>query len=407
MAGRVFVGFGFGPIQAGLFLFEAAASGAFSRLVVAEIVDDVVESVRRAGGSYWINIAGKGGIERRRVVGLEIYNPSKDADRAALVQAVAESSEMATALPSVRAYGCGKSGDPVDILSEGLAKKLVDSSLPAAVLYAGENHNHAAEILEEALMSRRGIYGGKRFQALNTVIGKMSGVVTDQGQMAEQGLAPVTPRASRAFLVEEFNKILISRITIEGFRRGITAFEEKADLLPFEEAKLYGHNAVHALMGYLLRLRGAAYMSQAAAFPDILAMAREAFIEESGAALCAKHAGLDPLFSRGGFAAYADDLLERMLNPHLRDSVARVTRDPRRKLGWDDRLVGTMRLALSRGVEPRRFALGAAAALKALAAEEMLSDDEAMESLWAGDAVDSCEKRRVIDLISVSLRELK
>jgi mannitol-1-phosphate 5-dehydrogenase len=52
-----------------------------------------------------------------------------------------------------------------------------------------------------------------------------------------------------------------------------------------------------------------------------------------------------------------------MTNPFLKDTVERVGRDPRRKLGWEDRLVGTMRLALSQGVVPRRYAFGAAAAL--------------------------------------------
>jgi mannitol-1-phosphate/altronate dehydrogenase len=52
-----------------------------------------------------------------------------------------------------------------------------------------------------------------------------------------------------------------------------------------------------------------------------------------------------------------------MVNPWLNDLVARVIRDPRRKLGWNDRLIGTMRLVLDAGITPRRFAEGAAAAL--------------------------------------------
>ena len=48
-----------------------------------------------------------------------------------------------------------------------------------------------------------------------------------------------------------------------------------------------------------------------------------------------------------------------MVNPFLKDQVARITRDPERKIGWDDRSVGTMRLALSQGIEPVIFAKGA------------------------------------------------
>ena len=54
---RTFVGFGFGAIQSGLFLYEAFHSGAFRRLVVAEVLPEVVEAVRREGGSFCVNIA--------------------------------------------------------------------------------------------------------------------------------------------------------------------------------------------------------------------------------------------------------------------------------------------------------------------------------------------------------------
>ncbi len=47
-----------------------------------------------------------------------------------------------------------------------------------------------------------------------------------------------------------------------------------------------------------------------------------------------------------------------MVRPNLNDLVARVIRDPIRKLGYDDRLYGTMRLALRYGIEPVNLAGG-------------------------------------------------
>ena len=44
-----------------------------------------------------------------------------------------------------------------------------------------------------------------------------------------------------------------------------------------------------------------------------------------------------------------------MVNPYLRDPIDRVTRDPIRKLGWDDRLIGSMRYAVNAGVNPQRM----------------------------------------------------
>jgi hypothetical protein len=48
-----------------------------------------------------------------------------------------------------------------------------------------------------------------RVQFLNTVIGKMSQVVTDPREIVERSLAPIAPGIDRAFLVEEF--LLVSR----------------------------------------------------------------------------------------------------------------------------------------------------------------------------------------------------
>ncbi len=84
------------------------------------------------------------------------------------------------------------------------------------------------------------------------------------------GLARLTPVTDRAILVEEFNRILVTRVNLPGFRRGIEVFVEKDDLLPFEEAKLYGHNAIHALIGYLADLEGLATMAEAGANSRIM-----------------------------------------------------------------------------------------------------------------------------------------
>ena len=72
---KTFVGFGFGPIQAGLFLYEAQTSKHFSRFVVAEIDPALVRAVRENGGECTVNIARKDGIDRFTLKGVEIYNP--------------------------------------------------------------------------------------------------------------------------------------------------------------------------------------------------------------------------------------------------------------------------------------------------------------------------------------------
>ena len=361
--GKVYAGFGFGPIQSALFLYEAYRTGTFNRFAVVDVDEQLIAAVRRNGGRYTVNIARRSRIDRATVEGVELFNSRVPEQADSFLDAVAASEELCTALPSVSVYAAGGNSSVANLLARGLAARsgTAQESLPT-IVYTAENNNRAAQILAGQVSPLVPAAIGKNVQFLNTVIGKMSGVITDRATIERLELATITPDLPRAILVEEFNRILISKIRLPGFRRGIEVFVEKEDLLPFEEAKLYGHNAIHALMAYLADLKGYTVMNEARADGWIMETARRAFIEESGAALIRKHARLgDPLFSARGYTEYADDLLARMTNPNLNDLVERVGRDHPRKLGIEDRLCGTMVVALQQGVTPATLALGAAA----------------------------------------------
>jgi len=367
MTKKTFVGFGFGPIQSGLFLLEAQAGGNFGRFVIAEVDKALVAAVRANGGRVTVNVAHKDRVQQRVLEGVELYDPADPADRETLLDAIAASDELATSLPSVKFYDMGQTSVAANIAA-GLARR---KSPKPTIMYTAENNNHANEILEQALLKHAAPMSLEGVQVLNTVIGKMSGVIVEPDVMARLGLATMTPATEKAVLVEAFNRILISRIALPGFRRGIECFIEKTDLVPFEEAKLFGHNAIHAMMAYLADARALTVMSQTADDPWIMAKARQAFLDESGAALVRKYSHLgDPLFTPAGYEAYADDLLERIVCPFLNDLVERVGRDHLRKLAYDDRLYGTMYLALEQGITPTALALGAAAGVRSLIARQ-------------------------------------
>jgi len=387
-----FVGFGFGPIQTGLMLSEALASGSFDRAVVAEVDQGLVDAVRGAGNAVTVNVAGPGGIRAVVLSPCLLYNPRNAADRAEIVKAVAGASELATAVPSVDLYDAGGEASIAAIIAAGAADGR------QRIIYTAENNNYAAEILREKVLARAGGNALSSLQILNTVVGKMSGVISSEADMKRLGLVPLVPGLPRCVLVEEFNRILVTRVTLPGFRRGIRVFEEKYDLLPFEEAKLFGHNAIHAVLGYLAKMRGYLSMSEIREDQELLALGRTAFLDESGAALVRRHGGRDPLFTSAGMRAYAEDLLVRMTNPFLHDSVERIIRDPARKLGWGDRLFGTMRMALEQGIQPRTIALGAAAAATAAAAVDGSPLRGFLLHLW-GPAADGPAREACLALV--------
>ena len=393
-----FVGFGFGAIQGGLFLSEAFSSRSFSRLVVAEIDQEVVESIRRGKGTYFSNIAESTRLSNEQIGGIEIYNPLVEEDRKNLINAIAEAQELCTALPSFKLYDTGEAS-VAKLISEGLSRKLDLSELPSCVIYAAENDSRAASRLRTACMRYLPDLPEDRFVFSETVIAKMCSVVTDKDRIRKEGLIPIVAGLNRAFLVEEFNHILIEEKVPKKFNRGFTQFWTKPELDPFAITKFLGHNACHALLGYLAREEGIAFMHQADGRSDLIDLVRESFIQEAGVGLCREYAHVgDSLFTETGFRTHADDALNRMVNPFLRDPVNRVTRDPVRKLGWDDRLLGAMKLASRAGIEPRLLAKGASLALKFACMENGWSSPEfGLDEIWKGIPLeDTSELRSLI-----------
>jgi len=350
---KTFLGFGLGAIQSGLMLMEAVKSGNFERFVILEVNEKLVEEIRSNDNSIVLNTATNNGIIKFHISTLEIYNPTDPNDLNEIKNAIFNADEMATAIPSVDLYNIGGENSIARLLAKNI------NINKQQILYASENNNYAAEILLNRIKLYTTTDSLKIFQILNTVIGKMSGVIQDEKTIKELELERITPESSSAILVEEFNHIIISKISLPGFSKGIEVFVEKEELLPFEEAKLFGHNAVHSMLGFLAYLRKYSYMSEIKNDKELWNYGETAFQKESGAFLLKKYKNLDePLFTEKGFAFYGSDLLDRMTNPYLKDEVQRICRDPLRKLGYDDRLVGTMREALKQEVVASTLAKG-------------------------------------------------
>ncbi len=393
-----FVGFGFGAIQGGLFLSEAFSSQSFSRLVVSEIDQELVEHVRRGSGTYFCNIAESTRLRSEQIEGIEIYNPLVEEDREHLIKAIAEAQELCTALPSFKLYDAGEAS-VAKLISEGLSRKMSSVNLPSCVIYAAENDSRAASRLRDACSHYLADLPEDRFVFSETVIAKMCSVVADEQRINKEGLIPIVEGLNRAFLVEEFNQILIEEKAPKHFNRGFTQFVPKPELDPFAITKFLGHNAIHALLGYLAKEEGITFMHDAGHRSDLIDLVKESFLKEVGVGLCLEYAHVDDsLFTEIGFQEHVEDALNRMVNPFLRDPVDRVTRDPIRKLGWDDRLLGSMKLAIKAGVEPRLLAKGASIALKYATMEnEWASPKFGLDQIWKDVPLD--EKSELQSLI--------
>lgn len=122
------------------------------------------------------------------------------------------------------------------------------------------------------------------------------------------------------------------------------------------EEKLYILNCGHAVCAYLGYRRGYTYIHEAMADESINRSVVGAMLEAQRA-LQFKHGRS---LHYGGLIS---EILTSFSNAALKDTIARVGRDPIRKLQTDDRLIGPAKLAYRYGIEPTNLIQGCAAAL--------------------------------------------
>ncbi|KAJ7069257.1 mannitol-1-phosphate 5-dehydrogenase [Mycena amicta] len=164
--------------------------------------------------------------------------------------------------------------------------------------------------------------------------------------------------------VEEFFEWVVDETALKG-SKGPGKLDVPVDgmtlttqLPAYNERKLFTLNCGHAITAYLGFLKGLETIDASIADPDIAAVVRGALHGESGAALCKRHD-----FDAQKHGAYIEKIITRFTNAAVKDDVARVGRQPLRKLGQNDRLVGPARMCVEYGLGVRHLAMGIAAAL--------------------------------------------
>jgi mannitol-1-phosphate 5-dehydrogenase len=110
------------------------------------------------------------------------------------------------------------------------------------------------------------------------------------------------------------------------------------------ERKLFIHNTGHATCAYWALRKGCRFVHEGARDPQIIEQVRLA-IGESGSAVAAEHG-----FPRDTIRAYEENLLGRLPGDAFVDGLDRVCREPLRKIGPQERLIGPINLCVKHGL---------------------------------------------------------
>jgi len=157
--------------------------------------------------------------------------------------------------------------------------------------------------------------------------------------------------------VEKFFEWIVDENAIKGPKPEVEGMKFTDNLIAYVQRKLFTLNCGHATTAYLGFLRGAPTVDKALEDPWIEEIVRGA-MEESGAALCKEHG-----FDFEQHKQYIQKIMQRFRNPYIKDDVVRVGRDPLRKLGPADRLIGPTKMCKKFNLPHHNLLKGISAAL--------------------------------------------
>ena len=160
-----------------------------------------------------------------------------------------------------------------------------------------------------------------------------------------------------AVRVEEFCEWLVEKSAFVGDIPDIAGMTPVEDLEAGVERKLFTLNTGHAICAWVGQYLGFNTIGDAIADDRVKQIVTQA-MQQSGAALIAKH-HFDPQAHR----AYIEKILKRFANPYIIDDVARVGRQPIRKLSRGERIASPVTTAKAYGLPIDKLLLGAAAAM--------------------------------------------
>jgi len=337
---KLAVHFGAGNIGRG-FLAQLYTESGF-RVLFVDIVDAVVNALHDRG-TYPLDIVETAGTTRLWIKPVDALHASRtDAVAVAMAQAdIASTAVGAAVLPRL-----------ASTIARGIEKRTkIRPESPLNIILC-ENIHDAAGLLRPLVLeqlegdSRR--WAEKNIGFINASIGRMVPVMTDEQKAEDPLLVRVEPYCELPVdadaLVPPFPEIRHMK-PISGF-------------MAYVERKLYVHNLSHAATAYLGWFHRHHFIWQAAEDPAVAQLARAAALESCQALV--RRRGL----SMQDLEAHVEDLFARYRNRALGDTVERVARDPVRKLGPEDRIIGAARQCLEADITPQHIAIVAAAAAR-------------------------------------------
>jgi mannitol-1-phosphate 5-dehydrogenase len=364
MTAKRIVIFGAGKMAGGLIGHVAWQSGYSIQFVARR--REVIDAINRHAG-YELNIAG----QPRPV----LVNGCSAVDihhREQVIRAVANADLVFTAL------GIDNLSAVVDLIGEGLFRRCQTHGLDPLNVIACENLPGTGAYLRHQVL---GTAATETALCIERTAG-FSAAVTRRVMTGGS-----IHRGRLSFSVDSEYELVIERHGLLGHLPSLHGSIVTDEFTALVMRKFFTVNCAQAVAAYVGYQEGCEYIHEAMAHPRVGPLVRDA-LAEATAALKAEFPTQAAAIDQD-----ATETLERLASAATVDTIARVAREPRRKLSPRERLVGPARLA-------QRHRLGNAALVQAIAAAlayDAASDAQAA-ALQHAIAAESLDKVLTEDL---------
>jgi mannitol-1-phosphate 5-dehydrogenase len=246
-----------------------------------------------------------------------------------IMHEIAGSSLMATAV--------GKSNleSAIKLMAAGINFKRQNGIDPRTDIILAENVRNASDVVRDLLISQihDREFVENNIGLIETSIGKMVPIMSREDMENDR----------LAIYAERYNTLILDK---KGFKNPIPAVEGLApreNMKAWVDRKSFIHNLGHAAVAYYgyIKFPGRKYLFELLRDKEIYQITRNTMLQSAEALIC-EYPGE---FTIKSLTDHIGDLIRRFSNRSLADTVFRVGMDLYRKLGYEDRLVGAIRMA--------------------------------------------------------------
>ncbi len=232
----------------------------------------------------------------------------------------------------------------VPILVKIIKKRLIEKPDDFLNIIIGENLKNAALILSENIKKHIDNNFKKKFDEkigfVETVLSRMVPVISEK----EKKKNPLLIK------IEEYNILPVSKISFKGELPFINGFIFVDNLKQYQDMKMYIHNFSHSAFAYIGYKKSYQFIWEAVSDRETKNLVDQAVNEEVIKAINKYYR-----ITLEELNEYYENLLKRFLNKELADTIVRVAREPIRKLGKNERFIGTANFCLSQNIIPEKI----------------------------------------------------